>query len=86
MVANTVTAAGPFIVTSQDTPGTSWTQGETETITWDVAGTTSNGVDKLQHVYRVDHGIETDPQHELPNFYDYIRGTHVALSRSDGRG
>ncbi|WP_339634470.1 reprolysin-like metallopeptidase [Bizionia echini] len=45
MVANTVTAAGPFIVTSQDTPGTSWTQGETETITWDVAGTTSNGVD-----------------------------------------
>ncbi len=45
MVANTVTGAGPFLVTSQDTPGISWTQGETETITWDVAGTTANGVD-----------------------------------------
>lgn len=44
MTANTVAAAGPFIVTSQDMSGVSWTQGTTETITWNVAGTTSNGV------------------------------------------
>lgn len=33
-------ATGPFKVTSQNTDGISWTQGQTETITWDVAGTT----------------------------------------------
>ncbi|QQX77216.1 MULTISPECIES: reprolysin-like metallopeptidase [Aequorivita] len=31
-------ASGPFVVTSQATP-TNWTIGDTETITWDVAGT-----------------------------------------------
>ncbi|WP_197077348.1 zinc-dependent metalloprotease family protein [Lacinutrix sp. Hel_I_90] len=41
----TVAAAGPFLVTSQNTAGISWTTGSTETITWDVAGTTTNGVD-----------------------------------------
>ncbi|MNX77692.1 Ser-Thr-rich glycosyl-phosphatidyl-inositol-anchored membrane family protein [compost metagenome] len=33
-------ATGPFKVTSQSVDGISWTQGQTETITWDVAGTT----------------------------------------------
>lgn len=33
-------ATGPFRVTSQSVDGISWTQGQTETITWDVAGTT----------------------------------------------
>ncbi len=44
MTANTVSTAGPFLVTSQNMPGVSWTDGATETITWDVAGTTGNGV------------------------------------------
>ncbi|OAD90835.1 hypothetical protein A7A78_14090 [Aequorivita soesokkakensis] len=38
MVVTTDGTAGPFLVTSQDTP-TIWTTGSTETITWDVAGT-----------------------------------------------
>ncbi len=36
--------AGPFVVTSQDTENLSWEQGSQQTITWDVAGTTANGV------------------------------------------
>jgi len=35
---------GPFIVTSQNTQGVSWNVGDTETITWDVAGTDANSV------------------------------------------
>src|SRR5690606_5688770 len=38
--ANVITinaAVGPFVVTSQNTIGASWTQGATETITWNVA-------------------------------------------------
>jgi subtilisin-like proprotein convertase family protein len=34
---------GPFKVTSQSTP-TAWAQNSTQTITWDVAGTTANGI------------------------------------------
>ncbi|MGV3461471.1 MAG: reprolysin-like metallopeptidase [Flavobacterium sp.] len=33
--------AGPFAVTSQDAAGISWTQGSSQTITWNVAGTTA---------------------------------------------
>ncbi|MDH6253722.1 hypothetical protein M2347_003449 [Chryseobacterium sp. H1D6B] len=36
-------AAGPFIVTSQNTAAT-YTGGTSQTVTWDVAGTTANGV------------------------------------------
>ncbi|MCC6252029.1 MAG: proprotein convertase P-domain-containing protein [Bacteroidia bacterium] len=35
--------AGPFVVTSQNTP-VSWNAGTSQTITWDVAGTTANPV------------------------------------------
>lgn len=45
MTATTVAAAGPFLVTSQTADQLVWTPGNTETITWDVAGTTANGVD-----------------------------------------
>ncbi len=38
MTVNTSTTAGPFVVTSQSSPVT-WSPGNTETITWDVAGT-----------------------------------------------
>lgn len=44
MRVTTNPAAGPFLVNSQNTSGISWIQGSTETITWDVAGTTTNGV------------------------------------------
>jgi len=37
-------AAGPFIVTSQNTKGISWEAASTETITWDVAGTDANNI------------------------------------------
>ena len=33
--------AGPFALTSQNTPGISWTQGSTQAITWSVSGTTA---------------------------------------------
>lgn len=36
-------AAGPFRVTTQDT-ATTWQGGSTQTVTWDVAGTTANGI------------------------------------------
>lgn len=35
---------GPFKVTSQNQANINWIPGETETITWDVAGTTANGI------------------------------------------
>lgn len=44
MTISVSAAAGPFLVTSQNTSNISWTQGDTETITWDVAGTTGLGV------------------------------------------
>ncbi|MGY0390984.1 reprolysin-like metallopeptidase [Bizionia sp. KMM 8389] len=40
--------AGPFVVTSQNTSGIVWTEGSTETVTWDVAGTDSNGINTSQ--------------------------------------
>jgi subtilisin-like proprotein convertase family protein len=43
-VAITTVATGPFRVTSQNTDNISWTQNTTQTITWDVAGTTANGI------------------------------------------
>ncbi|MFD2551463.1 reprolysin-like metallopeptidase [Bizionia sediminis] len=44
MVVTWSNAAGPFVVTSQNTQNISWTQNSTETITWNVAGTTGNGI------------------------------------------
>lgn len=44
MTVTTVAAAGPFAVTSQNTPDISWTPGTLETITWNVAGTNANGI------------------------------------------
>lgn len=43
LTVSTVAAAGPFAITSQNT-ATTWYGGETKTITWDVAGTTGNGI------------------------------------------
>ena len=44
MIAKVNDVAGPFIVTSQNTQGISWNMGDTETITWDVAGTDGNNI------------------------------------------
>ncbi|WP_336127467.1 reprolysin-like metallopeptidase [Mesoflavibacter sp. CH_XMU1422-2] len=44
MTATVNASAGPFVVTSQNTQGVTWLTGETQTITWDVAGTTANGI------------------------------------------
>ncbi|WP_177731337.1 zinc-dependent metalloprotease [Flavobacterium inviolabile] len=35
---------GPFRITSPSTADVSWTQGSSQTVTWDVAGTTANGI------------------------------------------
>lgn len=39
-------AAGPFVVTSQNNTGIAWVENDSEIITWDVAGTTTNGVNE----------------------------------------
>ncbi|UOE38896.1 reprolysin-like metallopeptidase [Chryseobacterium oryzae] len=36
-----VSSAGPFTVTSQNTPGVVWNEGQSQTVTWDVANTTA---------------------------------------------
>jgi len=41
VVSNT---AGPFAVTSQNAANISWQQGSTQTVTWNVAGTTANNI------------------------------------------
>lgn len=62
MTATTVAAAGPFIITSQSTTGISWTASTTETITWDVAGTTANGVNtaNVNILLSTDGGVSFD--------------------------
>lgn len=44
MTVTTVAAAGPFVVTAPNT-NVSWQAGSNQTVTWNVAGTTANGVD-----------------------------------------
>ncbi|RPE00202.1 T9SS C-terminal target domain-containing protein [Aureibaculum marinum] len=39
-------AAGPFVVTSQNTTGLSWKVNDSKIINWDVAGTTANGINE----------------------------------------
>ncbi len=44
MILTVAGTAGPFRVTSQTADQLVWTPGQSETITWDVAGTTANGI------------------------------------------
>lgn len=47
-----VSTAGPFVVTSQNTGGIQYNQNETINITWNVAGTTGNGINcTLVNIY-----------------------------------
>ncbi|MET2985870.1 T9SS type A sorting domain-containing protein [Aureibaculum conchae] len=39
-------AAGPFVVTSQNSTGITWVENDSKVITWDVAGTTANGINE----------------------------------------
>ncbi|MFV8357576.1 T9SS type A sorting domain-containing protein, partial [Flavobacterium sp. XS1P32] len=36
--------AGPFVITSQNTTGITWAGNSSQTITWDIAGTTANNI------------------------------------------
>ena len=56
MTATVVSAAGPFVVTSQNVNGQSLVAGAIETITWSVAGTTANGINEAN----VDILLSTD--------------------------
>ena len=76
MTASVVPTAGPFVVTSQNVGGQTWTVGATETITWDVAGTTANGIneanvdilfatDGLNYDTVLAAGVPNDGSHEI---------------------
>ncbi|NRD22253.1 T9SS type A sorting domain-containing protein [Winogradskyella litoriviva] len=62
MTATVTTSAGPFTVTSQNTGGISWDVGSSQTITWDVAGTTGNGVNEanVNILLSTDGGLNFD--------------------------
>ncbi len=55
MVVTVTAAAGPFVVTAPNTAVT-WIEGESQTVTWNVAGTTANGVNAAN----VDIFLSTD--------------------------
>lgn len=59
MTMTTTDLAGPFVVTSQNISEISWAGGSSQTITWDVAGTTANGVntDKVNILLSTDGGL-----------------------------
>jgi len=62
MIAVVNVAAGPFQVTSQSTNQIVWTPGATETITWNVAGTTGNGINtaNVNILLSTDEGVTYD--------------------------
>lgn len=55
-------AAGPFVVTSQNASNVNWEVGTNETITWDVAGTDTNGINvgNVNILLSVDGGLNFD--------------------------
>jgi subtilisin-like proprotein convertase family protein len=62
LVVTVTDAAGPFTVTSQSAAGIVWTPGAQENVTWNVAGTTGNGV----NVSRVNIRLSTDGGKTFP--------------------
>ena len=56
MLVNVAGAAGPFLVTAPTNTSVVWLEGETKTVTWDVAGTTANGI----NCANVDISLSTD--------------------------
>lgn len=61
MAVNVTSTAGPFIVNSPNT-FVSWTVGSNQTVTWNVAGTTANGVNAAY----VDIFLSTDGGYTYP--------------------
>lgn len=59
MQVTTVAAAGPFVVTSQNAEQQVLVPGSTQTVTWDVAGTTGNGVNtaNVRILFSTDNGV-----------------------------
>lgn len=59
VTVTTADSAGPFVVTSQNESEISWAGGSLQTITWDVAGTTANGIntDKVNILLSTDGGL-----------------------------
>ena len=62
MFADVTAAAGPFLVTSQNTTGIVWDNGSSQTITWNVAGTNANGVNatNVNILLSTDGGLNFD--------------------------
>ena len=61
MAVNVTSAAGPFVVNAPNTP-VSWAVGSNQTVTWNVAGTTANGVNAAY----VDIFLSTDGGYTYP--------------------
>ncbi|HLT33640.1 MAG TPA: zinc-dependent metalloprotease family protein [Aquaticitalea sp.] len=62
MMVTTVDGAGPFLVTSQTEDQLVWTPSTTQTVTWNVAGTTGNGVNtsNVNILLSTDGGLNYD--------------------------
>ncbi len=59
MVVTVDGVSGPFAVTSQNTTGINWLGNSSQTVTWNVAGTTANGVNTAQVtiILSTDNGV-----------------------------
>ena len=62
MQINVTAAAGPFVVNAPSSTGISWQVGTNQTVTWNVAGTTANGVNATN----VDIYLSTDGGYTYP--------------------
>ena len=62
MLVEVVETGQPFQVTSQNNQGVFWSSGTVETITWNVAGTTSNGINanEVDILLSTDGGLNFD--------------------------
>lgn len=85
MVVNTVATAGPFTVTSPNTP-VNWPEGTNQTVSWNVSGTTSNGINTpFVDIYLSTNGGQTFPillASQVPNDGNEIVSMPSVISSS----